>query len=329
MASILQKPSSRQQPLSLLSLISLLCFVSPSTSLPQQLTSPTTTSSPPSATSASPSTLPGYASTSSSGSGGISNYYFIIIGVGIVVLLIIFWVLVRRRTAAIARTMPRDAEAATTDQRTSRRWPMPMPALARWIPIRSDRTEEGLDERGEAPPPYMPGQTLPPAHLEGQVHHPVTGEPIPLAEFSGKPPDYDDESASGSEVDLTRPAQAHIPTERNTMERPVMETAESSERGAGTRNSGTPGTSSNETEMSEHAEHTSEVRSTNDAEPAPATRSTEPPEPSFVANLAQSLRTSGLGKSGRSPPVTNHEQNTQSTEASASIPEHEESESHS
>ena len=54
------------------------------------------------------------------------------------------------------------------------------------------RAEEGLDERGEAPPPYMPGEP-PPAHLEAGNSSSAYNAPIPLRTMerdAGKPPDY-------------------------------------------------------------------------------------------------------------------------------------------
>ena len=69
------------------------------------------------------------------------------------------------------------------------------------------RVEEGLNEQGEAPPPYMPGQA-PPAHTNEASG--MGGNGIALQTLVGKPPDYHAES-EGEEEDLgmARPAPVH------------------------------------------------------------------------------------------------------------------------
>lgn len=57
------------------------------------------------------------------------------------------------------------------------------------------RAEEGLDERGEAPPPYLKEPEA--------VHHRVAGDEAmemgDMARREGKPPDYDERSVGRSD----------------------------------------------------------------------------------------------------------------------------------
>lgn len=58
--------------------------------------------------------------------------------------------------------------------------------------MQEPRAEEGLDERGEAPPPYMPAEP-PPARLDTGNNSNGYNAPIPLRTMerdAGKPPDY-------------------------------------------------------------------------------------------------------------------------------------------
>ena len=92
------------------------------------------------------------------------------------------------------------------DDIEGRRW-----VGSRWIPIgiSETRREEGLNERGEAPPPYMPGQGPQPLHAGA-------GHGIAMQDLSGKPPDYDAHSSEEDDLELTRPAPVHRPDERPT-----------------------------------------------------------------------------------------------------------------
>jgi len=105
---------------------------------------------------------------------------------------------------------------------------------------RSD-LEEGLDERGEAPPPYVPG-TKPPSLRSVDVGRPSTssehrvGEAVELRAMSGDvehPPDYHDhhDLAPGSDVGITRPDTAVTASERfGSMRRLISHTGSSSEQ---------------------------------------------------------------------------------------------------
>ncbi|KAL9098209.1 MAG: hypothetical protein Q9187_009704, partial [Circinaria calcarea] len=117
----------------------------------------------------------------------------------------------------------------------ARRW-----TTGRWR-LTPARLEEGLNERGEAPPPYIPGQSPPPAvHVDGVIRHPVTGEPIPLEDLSGKPPDYDGRSSSEEDLNLTRPRPTYAAPDRSEARRNLLGSTESSEESTG---AGIPGTS--------------------------------------------------------------------------------------
>ena len=85
------------------------------------------------------------------------------------------------------------------DDIEGRRW-----VGSRWMPIgiSETRREEGLNERGEAPPPYLPGRGPPP---------PIGAEPgIALQDLAGKPPDYDAHSTD-DDVDIMRPSPTYRP----------------------------------------------------------------------------------------------------------------------
>ncbi|MCJ1358728.1 MAG: hypothetical protein MMC33_008728 [Icmadophila ericetorum] len=175
----------------------------------------TTTTQPPSSTLASGASAqtsnPGYANTTGNTSSNIGNYYFLIIGVFVIVLIAAYFLIARRRR--VRQLQHRAATGEAAPERTGMRWP------DRWriVPL-EPRIEEGLDERGEAPPPYMPGQAPPPAHIEGQPLAP--GQAIPLQDYPGKPPDYDELTSSQEDLNLTRPSPAHAPSDRfGTMRR--------------------------------------------------------------------------------------------------------------
>ena len=72
--------------------------------------------------------------------------------------------------------------------------------------MRDPRREEGLDERGEAPPPYIPGHPAPVHDLPGEGH-----DGIALDDYHGKPPDYDAHGSSEEDLNLTRPPRTHLP----------------------------------------------------------------------------------------------------------------------
>ena len=160
---------------------------------------------------------------SQSGYNGSFNYYFVIIAVVILIIIFTYLVLLRRRRRILNQ---RRARGENVDDIEGRRW-----VGSRWIPIgiSETRREEGLNERGEAPPPYLPGQGPPP---------PIGAEPgIALQDLAGKPPDYDAHSTD-EDVDIMRPSPTYRP------DHPRATAAASTDRADGPIQNPPPGPSS-------------------------------------------------------------------------------------
>ena len=105
-------------------------------------------------------------------SSAVLNYYFLLIAVFVVIVIIAYYSLLRRRRQRQAHYRSDGQSALARDLET---WPGPR---------RRGRREEGLDERGEPPPPYVPKE------LETAV---IRGEAVELGQRSRqerKPPDY-------------------------------------------------------------------------------------------------------------------------------------------
>jgi hypothetical protein len=174
----------------------------------------------------------------------VFHYYFLIIAiVAILFCLCLLYVGRRkRRKAAIMRSnsqraLARDVEGFRTRLRgrTGLGWNNG--------PTQRNRSdlEEGLDERGEAPPPYVPG-TKPPSlrSVEG-VRRPSTssehrvGEAVELRPMSRDvehPPGYHEHQdlASGGDVGIARPDTAVTASDRFGSMRLISHTRSSSER---------------------------------------------------------------------------------------------------
>ena len=137
---------------------------------------------------------------------GVSHYYYLLIAVFVVIAIVSAWVFIRRHRM-IAERMREYRSGPPGGPSGGRRG-----ANSRWRMLGLEpRIEEGLNEQGEAPPPYMPGQAPPPVQTNGNSD---AGENlIPLQTFPGKPPDYH-ASSSEEDLDLARPArdQAAIST---------------------------------------------------------------------------------------------------------------------
>ena len=131
---------------------------------------------------------------------GLLNYYFLLLAVFIIVICIIYWSLSRKRRLSHLQSQHRQQSALYQDLDSSpssgdngtgrftgtwRRWRSNMGSRDTALGV----SQEGLDERGEAPPPYVkePGR----AHLS-------TGgsRNSELAPWTGhernKPPDYEE-----------------------------------------------------------------------------------------------------------------------------------------
>ena len=105
-------------------------------------------------------------------SSAVLNYYFLLIAVFVIIIIIAYYSLVRRRRQKQAHYRSDGQSALARDLET---WPGPR---------RRARREEGLDERGEPPPPYVPKE------LEAAV---IRGEAVELSQRgrqARKPPDY-------------------------------------------------------------------------------------------------------------------------------------------
>ena len=118
------------------------------------------------------------------GDKGILNYYFLLLAVFIIIIIIAYWSIARRRRNRLIRLRDNQQSALARDVET---WPGRRRGVgAQWRNVGVDPTvEEGLDERGEAPPPYL--KEPEPAHLD-------TREGVELHNMppqEGKPPDYD------------------------------------------------------------------------------------------------------------------------------------------
>ncbi|KAL8644759.1 MAG: hypothetical protein Q9210_007091 [Variospora velana] len=143
---------------------------------------------------------------------GILNYYFLLLALVIIILGIIYVAIIKRRRQKLARSRLNGQRALALDiERSSGSGPwgpgrlrMPRPTARHHPP---QRREEGLDERGEAPPPYIPKEPEP-AHTGGaQWSGLPAGSEIPLRDLGGfdrKPPDYNEgpSSAGGRGTDL-------------------------------------------------------------------------------------------------------------------------------
>ncbi|KAL8980134.1 MAG: hypothetical protein Q9177_005963 [Variospora cf. flavescens] len=136
---------------------------------------------------------------------GILNYYFLLLALVIIILGIIYVAIIKRRRQKLARSRLNGQRALAMDlERSSGSGPwgpgrlrMPRPTARHHL---SQRREEGLDERGEAPPPYVPKEPEP-AYTRGVQRNDglTAGSEIPLRDLSGfdrKPPDYNEGPSS-------------------------------------------------------------------------------------------------------------------------------------
>lgn len=121
---------------------------------------------------------------------GILNYYFLLLAAVVVIVALVWWSLVRRNRKKMARSRYNGQSALARDLEG-------MPGNRRWVTGRFmfPRPEEGLDERGQAPPPYVPSPPEAAVHPDATHSEPGAGQAIPLQDLSGggqKPPNYDE-----------------------------------------------------------------------------------------------------------------------------------------
>ncbi len=170
------------------------------------------------------------------------NYYFLLLVLLVAFLILAYWMFNRRKKAKSARSRRNSQSALARDLERDRRW-----AYGGWrsviglghrdtmaVAAALEHREEGLDERGEAPPPYVESVECPrPVYLRRRTScessrghasvgdnagskqqrrkvlagdsRPVLGLSIPMRTLSvsmidaGRPPGYDDVSRRGSD----------------------------------------------------------------------------------------------------------------------------------
>lgn len=112
-------------------------------------------------------------------SSGLINYYFLLLAILVIVVLVGYYFYARRRRRKIARLRTRGQSALARDLEGWPGW-----RRGRWAGGDRERLE-GLNERGEAPPPYMPRMPQ-----EAIVREDVE-RGVPLQNLGEtKPPDY-------------------------------------------------------------------------------------------------------------------------------------------
>ena len=118
----------------------------------------------------------------------VLNYYFLLLVVFVIVIALVYWSVARRRHKRLSSSRNGQQSALARDLET---WPRAR-RVAVGLRLAADqrRTEDGLNERGEAPPPYLKEPE--------PVHHGRGDEGVELHEIErreGKPPDYEEGSA--------------------------------------------------------------------------------------------------------------------------------------
>ncbi|KAI4106747.1 MAG: hypothetical protein LQ339_002939 [Xanthoria mediterranea] len=157
--------------------------------------------------SATPTSLPSGLSDTSNPDGegshhnNILNYYFLLLALIIILLGILYLTFARRQRQRLAQHRQNSQRALARDLE---RWGgggpfgpgrFRMPRNTHRVRPSRPRTEEGLNESGEAPPPYISKEPEP-AHLGRGMGQ---GASIPLHHLDTmdhKPPDYDEGSSS-------------------------------------------------------------------------------------------------------------------------------------
>ncbi|KAL8858991.1 MAG: hypothetical protein Q9178_004472 [Gyalolechia marmorata] len=131
---------------------------------------------------------------------GVLNYYFLLLAFVIILLGILYLVIARRKRQKLAQRRQNGQRALARDLE---RWGGGGPwgpgrfRMPRSSGTRQPRREEGLDESGEAPPPYVPKEPEP-AYTRAQGGSPGPGN-IQLHDMNAmdhKPPDYDEGPSS-------------------------------------------------------------------------------------------------------------------------------------
>lgn len=144
---------------------------------------------------------------------GVVNYYFLLLAIFVILVAVSYCFLVRRRRRRLVllRTNRQDAlERDLQGWQGGSFW-----GHGRWRTTHDTRPEEGLDERGLPPPPYIPAPK--PTH-PGSSHNDGTREPaIPLQDMHNtdqKPPDYSERTVDSRDPTTTgtnRPSGHNLP----------------------------------------------------------------------------------------------------------------------
>ena len=115
----------------------------------------------------------------------VLNYYFLLLAIFVIIIALVCWSLARRRHRRLVTLRGVQQNALAQDLRT---WPTAGGDGGRWTFGTGDvRREEGLNERGEAPPPYL--------KEPDRAHHESGAQGLELNNMSraeGKPPGYDE-----------------------------------------------------------------------------------------------------------------------------------------
>ena len=143
---------------------------------------------------------------------GVLNYYFLLLAVFVIGITVAYCTIARRRKRKLValRTNRQDALQRDLESWGGRHW-----GHGRWRTSGNQniRPEEGLDERGLPPPPYIP----PP-----QPTHPAASQPgeqaIPLQDLQAsdqKPPDYAERAEYSTSSTATGTPHLSNPTQQS------------------------------------------------------------------------------------------------------------------
>lgn len=210
----------------------LLCFlgyslsslaIAQSTSAPTSLKDPSETrTSYPESVPAQTSSLSGYpynsnpsdpeADDTDGSRNGVLNYYFLLLAVFVIGITVAYCTVARRRKRKLVllRTNRQDALQRDLESWGGRHW-----GHGRWRTSgnQNTRPEEGLDERGMPPPPYIP---------QPQPTHPAASQPgeqaIPLQNINlndQKPPDYAERAADSTSSATSGTPHPSNPTQQS------------------------------------------------------------------------------------------------------------------
>ena len=142
---------------------------------------------------------------------GVVNYYFLLLAIFVILVAVSYCFIARRRRRRLVllRTNRQDAlQRDLEGWHGNRYW-----GHGRWRTPASHNTrpEEGLDERGLPPPPYIPA--APKETHPGSSHHEEGAEPaIPLQNFhhsDQKPPDYFERATDSRDSTIAEPNRSN------------------------------------------------------------------------------------------------------------------------